>query len=186
MASFVNIHRGLSRTRAIVGSLNFIAVSGYRALCCLISRPFPCLKLTYHAATPPASACICCQDRCSRFTVGWCWCQAAIIILLPLPKLRCGHLWFLSCLRDVPGFDVFPQNPCLYIFFPTLVPDPNPLSLLPPHCADKQPGAMAAEEVTCGIFSWFLIAMAAVSLSEADGVLSVVSLSALIICAVIE
>lgn len=63
---------------------------------------------------------------------------------------------------------------------------PNPLSLLVsvslPYYADKQPGAMAAEEVTCGIFSGVLLAMLAVSLSEAEGGLSVVSLSAFHLC----
>lgn len=63
---------------------------------------------------------------------------------------------------------------------------PNPLSLLVsltfPHCADKQPGAMAAEEVTWGIFSGVLFAMPAVYLSEAEGCLSVVSLSAFHLC----
>lgn len=72
----------------------------------------------------------------------------------------------------------------LYLF-PTLVPAPTPclsLCLSFPYCADKQPGAMAAEEVTCGIFSGVLLAMPAVSLSEAEGGFSVVSLSAFHLC----
>lgn len=136
--------------------------------------------------TPPASACVRCQGRCSRVTVGQC--QAVIITLLPLPKFRCGHLWFLCCLRDVPSFGLlFPQNPCLCIsFLPLFLPQPSVSPCVSfPHCADKQPGAMAAEEVTCGVFSGVLLAMPAVSLSpRLRGVLSVVvvSLSASHLC----
>lgn len=56
--------------------------------------------------------------------------------------------------------------------FATLVPDPTfclSLCLSPyPRCADKQPGAMAAEEVMCGIFSRILFAMLAGCLSKID------------------
>ncbi len=154
--------------------LNISAISVVKPHLSLTS-PHPCA----------ASAYVCCQGRCSRFTVGWC--QAVIITLLPLPNLRCGHLWFHCCLRDVPGFGLFPQNPCLCIsFLPLFLPQPS-LSLLVslsfPHCADKQPGAMAAEEVTCGIFSGVLFCHAGrVSLSEAEGGLSVVSQSAFHLC----
>lgn len=44
---------------------------------------------------------------------------------------------------------------------PSLIPTPTPLSPLVslslPHYADEQPGAMAAEEVTCGTFSGVLL-----------------------------
>lgn len=67
---------------------------------------------------------------------------------------------------------------------------PNPLSLLVslsfPHCADKQPGAMAAEEVTCGIFSGVLFANVRLCLSpRLRGVLMWCHYL-LFICAVIE
>lgn len=109
----------------------------------------------------------------------------------------CG---FTVAFRDVPVFfSSFPQNPCLCISFPTLVPAPTlclcpcvslPSSLPPflsPNYADKQPGAMAAEEVTCGIFSGVLLAMPAVSLWGWGGVgVSVWCHYLLVICAVTE
>ena len=58
-----------------------------------------------------------------------------IITHLLLMKLRCGHLWFHCCLRAVPGFGLFPQNPCLCIsFLPLFLPQPSvsPCVSLPP------------------------------------------------------
>lgn len=92
---------------------------------------------------------------------------------------------------DVPGFGLFPQNPCLCIsFLPLFLTQPSVFSLclsspsLPPNCADKQPGAMAAEEVTCGILSVVLFASAGhLSFSEAEGMgLNMVPLSASHLC----
>lgn len=77
----------------------------------------------------------------------------------------------------------------LYLF-PSLVPDPTLCFFLvslfsnPPNGADKQPGAMAAEEVTCGILSGVLFASAGhLSFSEAEGMgLNMVPLSASHLC----
>lgn len=71
-----------------------------------------------------ASACICCQGRCSRFTEGWC--QAVIIPLHPLQNLKWGQLWIHCCPRDVSGFGLFPWNPCLCIsFLPLFLTQPS-------------------------------------------------------------
>lgn len=133
-----------------------------------ISVVKPHLSPPPHPQSPSAPfAYVCCQGRCSRFAEGWC--QAVIITLLLLQNLKCGQLWLHCCLRDVPGFGLLPQNPCLCISFPPLFltyPCVSPCVSLLPHCADKQPGVMAAEEVTCGILCGVLFANAGhVSLS---------------------
>lgn len=75
------------------------------------------------------------------------------------------------------------SSPCSWpnpLFFPcvSLLPPPTP------NCADKQPGAMAAEEVTCGILSGVLFASAGhLSFSKAEGMgLNMVPLSASHLC----
>ena len=169
MASFVNIHRRLARTRAIDGSLSWdddLRLWGV-GLCCEISQPSPWLN-------PPAWPHL--LWSVAKAGAAGLLQGGAIITLLLLPKLRCSHMWSHCCLRDVPGFGLFPQNPCLCISF---LPQPSlPLSLslsslslsllylslspslclslspYLPHYADKQPGAMAVEEVTLWHLLW--------------------------------
>lgn len=153
--------------------LNILAISVVKPHLSLTS-PHPCA----------ASACVCCQGRCGRFTVGWC--QAVIITLLPMPNLRCGHLWFHCCLRDVPGFGLFPQNPCLCIsFLPLFLPQPSVspcVSLLPPLCWQAA-RSYGRRRGNVWHFLWGSVCHAGrVSLSEAEGGLSVVSLSAFHLC----
>lgn len=119
-----------------------------------------------------ASACICCQGRCSRFTMGWC--QAVIITLPPLLNLRCGHLWFHCCLRDVPGFALFPQNPFLCIsFLPLFLTQPSVspcVSLLSPLCWQAA-RSYGRRRGNVWHFLWgFCLPCRVVSLSKAEGV----------------
>lgn len=92
-------------------------------------------------------------------------------------------------LEPVLGFTL-PMLLVLVCFLPLyLCPDPPICLSLPPsphptHCADKQPGAMAAEEVTCGIFSGVLFSMLVVLLWGGGGwgAVLVVPLSASHLC----
>lgn len=127
MASFVKIHRRLARTRSGEASLSQdldCEASHYAAKFRPISVDKPHLSPTLPPLLPlAASACICCQGRCSRFTVGCC--QAETIPLLLFPSLRCGHLCFHCCLRDFPGFGLFPQTH-VFVSLSSLCSYPNP------------------------------------------------------------
>lgn len=138
------------------------------------------------SSTPVPSTCVrcCCQGRCSRFTE--CWCQAVIITLLLLQNLKWGQLWFHCCLRDVPGFGLFPQNPCLCIsFLPLFLTQPSVspcVSLLPPLCWQAA-RSYGRRRGNVWYFLWGSVCQCpAVSLSEAEGGLNVVPLSAFHLC----
>lgn len=153
------------------------------ALCRWISRPFPWAKTSppFHPCNPRPRRSICMhllprQLRQVHWGLVPQWDQQGL-----QRRRRCSWFWFIS------------TKPMSLYLFPPLVPDPtlcfflvslfsNPP--LPPNCADKQPGAMAAEEVTCGILSGVLFASAGhLSFSEAEGMgLNMVPLSASHLC----
>lgn len=134
----------------------------------------------------PAVQYVCCKGRCSRFTEGWC--QVVIITPVPLLKLRCGHLWFHCCLRDVPSFFflLLLQYPCVYISFLSLfLPQPSVspcVSPLPPLCWQAA-RSYGRRRGNVWHFLWgFCLPCRPCSFSEAEGGLSVVSLSAFHLC----